>query len=149
VTSIRVTGCPPYDGSYELDLERELTTREWGWIKRHAGYLPLALTDEAFGDPELVCVFAVIALRRAGRIEPGEVPRVYERLLDTPFGDAITFEAEEEEAEERPPPSSSSSSAATSGGASKASSGTPGNHRRATGTRGSGSSASARVTSAT
>ena len=44
MTSIAITGCKPYDGHYELDFNQELTTREWGWIKRHAGYLPLAAT---------------------------------------------------------------------------------------------------------
>ena len=48
---------------------RELTTREWGWIKRLSGYLPLNIED-GLGDPELVIVFAAIALRRAGKVEP-------------------------------------------------------------------------------
>ena len=71
---IVIEGVPPYDGRYEFDLEgRELTTREWGWIKRHSGYLPLTIED-GFTDPELVTVFAAIALRRAGKVEAREVP---------------------------------------------------------------------------
>ena len=65
---------PPYDGRYEWDLEgRELTTREWGWIKRLAGYLPLNIED-GLGDPELIAVFAAIALRRAGKVETTRSP---------------------------------------------------------------------------
>ena len=83
---------PPYDGRYEWDLEgRELTTREWGWIKRLAGYLPLNIED-GLGDPELIAVFAAIALRRAGKVETNEVPRAFEYLSDAPFdGSAITL----------------------------------------------------------
>ena len=45
----RYHGVPPYDGRYDFDLEgRELTTREWGWIKRLSGYLPLTI-EEGFG----------------------------------------------------------------------------------------------------
>ena len=53
---IVIDGAPPYDGRYMFDLAgQELTTREWGWIKRLSGYLPLTL-DEGFkgGDPELL-----------------------------------------------------------------------------------------------
>src|SRR3954469_19473391 len=97
---LTVTGVKPYDGSYELELEQELTTREWGWIKRLAGYLPLAVTDDAFGDPELACVLTVIAMRRTGRIAPGEAPAVFDRLADAPFGSAITVVDQDQEQEE-------------------------------------------------
>ena len=64
---IVIEGVRPYDGRYEFDLEgRELTTREWGWIKRLSGYLPLTI-EEGLTDPELITVFACIALRRAGQ----------------------------------------------------------------------------------
>ena len=71
---IVVEGVRPYDGRYEFDIAgQELTTREWGWIKRLSGYLPLTV-EEGFSDPELVTVFAAIALRRAGKITVQEVP---------------------------------------------------------------------------
>ena len=97
---IVIEGVRPYDGRYEFDLAgQELTTREWGWIKRLSGYLPLTV-EEGLSDPELIVVFAAIALRRAGKVEPKEVPEVFERLSDAPFGAAITMETEaEEEAE--------------------------------------------------
>ena len=106
---IVIEGVHPYDGRWDFDLVgRELTTREWGWIKRLSGYLPLTI-EEGFSDPELITVFAAIALRRAGRIEPREVPEVFERLSDAPFGSAITLETEEAEEDDVGPPSPSSS----------------------------------------
>ena len=97
---IVVEGVRPYDGRYEFDLAgQELTTREWGWIKRLSGYLPLTV-EEGLSDPELIVVFAVIALRRAGKVEPKDVPAVFERLSDAPFGAAITMETDVEVEEE-------------------------------------------------
>ena len=93
---IVIDGVPPYDGRWEWDLEgRELTTREWGWIKRLSGYLPLNI-EEGLGDPELVIVFAAIALtpRRQSRAEGR--PQVFERLSDAPFGERITLETDVE-----------------------------------------------------
>ena len=110
---IVVEGVKPWDGRYEFDLAgRELTTREWGWIKRLSGYLPLTV-EEGLSDPELIVVFAAIALHRAGKVESREVPDVFDRLSDAPFGSAITMETDVEEVAEEanpPPPSESSSS---------------------------------------
>ncbi len=115
---IVVQGVRPYDGRYQFDLEgEELTTREWGWIKRLSGYLPINV-EEGLSDPELIVVFAAIALRRAGKVEARDVPDVFERLSDAPFGAAITMETEsvkEEDRETVPPQPSSSSSVDTSG----------------------------------
>ena len=54
--------------------------------------------------------FAAIALRRAGKIEAREVPAIYERIIDGPFGSTITLETDsvEEGDADSPPPSSSS-----------------------------------------
>ena len=118
---IVIEGVPPYDGRWEFDLEgRELTTREWGWVKRLSGYLPLTI-DEGLSDPELIVVFACVALRRASKVEIKDVPAVFEQLSDAPFGSAITMEtdvAEKEAEESHPPPSSSSESDDSSGAAS-------------------------------
>jgi hypothetical protein len=124
VDYIVLTGMKPYDGRYELNLGEEFTTREWGWIKRHAGYLPLTLTDEAMTDPELACVLAVIVLHRAGRVERQEVPAVFDKLVDAPFGAAIKIEVGEDEQAEGdagPPASSSNGSDSFSGGSGRTS----------------------------
>jgi hypothetical protein len=143
-----VAGVKPYDGSYRLDFEQELTTREWGWVKRLAGYLPMAVTDEAFGDPELACVLTVIAMRRNGRIDAGEVPGVFDRLADAPFGAAITVtdQADDGEGDDRPPVAGPNASASTSGDASPTSSETPATAPSPIGTPGSATSPSGPLT---
>jgi hypothetical protein len=123
VDYIVLSGVKPYDGRYELNLGEEFTTREWGWIKRHAGYLPLTLTDEAMSDPELACVLAVIVLHRAGKVERQEVPAVFDKLVDAPFGAAIKIEVGEDvEGDAGPPAESSNGSSPTSGPVSPTSS---------------------------
>ncbi len=94
---LTIEGVPPWDGRYEFDIDgRELTTREWGWLKRLAGYMPLTIEDGFNGaDPELFAVFAVIALHRAGRVQTGEVPETYERFADAPFGMTVRLESDE------------------------------------------------------
>jgi hypothetical protein len=116
----------PWDGRYELDLDTaELTRREWGWIKRHSGYLPMTI-GEGFdgGDPALIACLAVIALHRAGKITVDDVGGVFERLEDTPAMSTIRMEgdtaADDEDVPD--PPVSSNGSAHTSGPASSESS---------------------------
>jgi len=94
---IVIDGVRPYDGRYDFDIaEVELTTREWGWIKRFSGYLPLTIEDGFRGaDAELYAALAAIALRRAGRIDNRGVPDVIERLVDAPYGTAIRLETDE------------------------------------------------------
>jgi hypothetical protein len=138
VDYIVIDNVAPYEGRWEFDLDnRELTTREWGWIKRLAGYLPLTI-EEGLADPELVVVFACIALRRAGKVEVREVPAVFEQLSDAPFGSSVTMETdvkeEEAEGDAGPPPSSSTGNDATSGDGSKTSSETSGTTRNLSGT---------------
>ena len=135
----------PYDGRWEFDLAgRELTTREWGWIKRLSGYLPLTI-EEGLVDPELICVWACVALTRAQKVERKDVPAVFETLSDLPLS-AIKMETDvvEEKVEDDagPPPSSSSSNGGDSGAASSPSSETLVLTPKASGTRGSVSSAS-------
>ena len=111
---IVISGVKPYDGRYELDLEGvPFTRREWGWIKRLAGYLPLTI-EEGFagGDPELFTAFAVIALHRAGVIRPAEAADVYERFADVDALASVTLETDpaaewDGDADSPPPPSSS------------------------------------------
>jgi hypothetical protein len=149
VDYIVLTGVKPYDGRYELNLGEEFTTREWGWIKRHAGYLPLTLTDEAMTDPELACVLAVIVLHRAGRVERQEVPARCDKLIDAPFGAAIKIEVGEDEQVEGdagPPPSSSNGNELFSGGSGRTSSEISPPTQPASGIPGSDTSASPPVT---
>jgi hypothetical protein len=144
-----------YDGRYPFDLDSsDFTVREWGWIKRHAGYLPLTVEEGFAGaDPELYVVFAVIALVRANRVGVADVPRVLDVLAEMPGTLTIRFETdpdEEEEAAEEPlPPSrsrSSSESDASSGNGSRVSSEISPLPRRVSGTPDSATSESRRAT---
>lgn len=141
---LRITGIQPWDGLYELDMDaNELTTREWGWIKKYSGYMPLTVQQGLEGgDPELFACFALIALRRAGRLELPEIPGFMERLLDEGFGSKISLEAEEAETVVLPPPEKPSSNTPTSGGGSTTSSENPGNAQKPSGIPGSDTSES-------
>jgi len=111
---IVISGVKPWDGRYPFDIaDSEPTTREWGWIKRLSGYLPTTIEQGLKGaDPELICVFAAIALRRAGRVETDELQRLFDRLADAPFGATVRLETDTapEEGEADPPGSSNGSS---------------------------------------
>lgn len=110
---IVITGFKPYDGEYPLDLEEEpLTTREWRWVKKISGYLPLTVEDGFAGaDPELVVALAVIALVRNGKTQKEQALTLAERIADLPFdGTALQLvigesdqDEEEPEADARPP----------------------------------------------
>lgn len=121
---ITVRGVQPYDGRYPLVFD--FTVREWGWLKRMSGYMPLTL-DEGFrgGDPELFCVFAIVGMHREGKIQAGDAQRVFDRLADADPTASITFEAgepERDEAGDADPPASSNGSSGSSGPGSKTSS---------------------------
>lgn len=149
---IVVAGVKPYDGSYPFALDDEpLTTVEWGWIKRLAGYLPLTLDEGVSGaDPELFCAFAVIAMRRGGRIETGEVEAVWRRLADAPFGSTVRLEADAAEVDDaRPPDRSTDARRNGSGAASTKSWERSAAAPAASGTPGSATSASVSPTSLT
>jgi len=126
---IVIEGVKPYDGRYELNLGgAPLTVREWGWMKRHTGYLPVTLDGDTFSDPEVITILALIAMRRAGKITATQVGEVWDRFADAPFGSAITFEAgpataEEEEDDAGPPAESSNGNERSPGDASTRSSG--------------------------
>lgn len=150
---ITVTGLRPYDGRYELDLEEApLTIREWGWVKRFAGYLPVTLAAENFTDPEMVTVLAIVAIHRGGKVDTGDVPALWDRFLDAPFGSVVTFEpgdAGEEADADSPPAASSTGSSPTSGESSNGTSESPAAAPSRTGTRASDTSVSVPATSAT
>jgi hypothetical protein len=150
-----IDGMKPYDGRYEFDLRtRELTTREWGWVKRLAGYLPATMQAGFEGDdPELYAVFAVMALHRAGRIAADEAPAIYARLQDLPYG-AATVDSDgvgdEDEGDDAGPPALSSPWSATSSGEdSKTSSETSRNGQSNSGSHDLASSPSVLTTSET
>ena len=97
-----VEGLKPWDGRYPLGVADDpLTTREWGWIKRLTGYLPADFTAD---DPEVICVLAVIAMHRAGRVTTAEVPATFERIVDAPFGPTIRLEVTDEAGDADNPP---------------------------------------------
>ena len=65
-----IKGVPPYDGEYELDEDRAFNAREWNWIKKVSGYMPLTIGEGfAGGDPVLFVALAVIAMARSGKVE--------------------------------------------------------------------------------
>jgi hypothetical protein len=134
---ITLSGVKPYDGRYELDLdEQPLTMREWGWIKRHAGYLPLGLTNETFTDPELITMLAIISMHRSGTVTSSQVPELWDRFADVPFGSTITLEADEtEDADAGPPPSGKSGKPSSNGESSPNGSETSGNPPRSIGSQ--------------
>ena len=91
---ITISGLKPYDGRYELDINQQpLTTREWGWAKRYAGYLPVNLDQETFTGPEMIAGLAIVALGRNSKIEATEGAARGERLQDAPFGATVGWEA--------------------------------------------------------
>jgi hypothetical protein len=103
---IIITGIPPYDGDYELDSDRAFNAREWRWIKKVSGYMPLTVT-EGFegGDPDLFVALAVIAMAREGKVTREDGMKVADVLAEAPFdGAAITMVGDEEpvEADEIP-----------------------------------------------
>lgn len=125
---IVIEGVKPWDGSYDFDIDdRPLTQREWGWIKRLAGYMPLTINDGwQGGDPELFAAFAVIAMHRAGRIAASDAQDMYDRFADVPFGTAIRLELDPaglQDGDARPPAGNNSSNGSSSGDDSRTSSG--------------------------
>jgi hypothetical protein len=109
-----ITGARPYDGTYEFDWG-QLTAREWGWLKRFAGVMPVGFEDAIRGgDAEMIVTLAVVALHRAGKIQTAEVPDIYERLADIGFMEDLQIRLEigdrESEDDAGPPPANSSSS---------------------------------------
>lgn len=126
---VTLTGVKPWDGRYRLDLGgQQLTVREWGWLADLTGYLPLTI-DEGFegGDPKLYAALAVIAVRRAGRLNGGDdVADMFDRLLDAPWPATIRLESDDDvedgEQPADPPAGSSNGSGAISGPASTTSS---------------------------
>jgi hypothetical protein len=131
-----VLNVPRFKGAYDLDLDTEpFTNREWRWIKKISGYLPLTLEDGWEGrDPDLFIALAVIAMYRANRIEAGDALRVAETLADVPFdGVAIqliaTEDDDEEQGDEENPPEEPADEPATEPEAEPSPSSTGGSSR--------------------
>jgi hypothetical protein len=101
MTKIVIAGIRPYDGEYDLDTERAFNTREWRWIKRISGYMPLTIGDGfKGGDPDLFVALAVIAMCRDGRIERDDALDVADLIAEAPFdGASITFAGDEEDSD--------------------------------------------------
>jgi len=94
-TKIVLKGVPPYDGEYELDLERAFNTREWRWIKAISGYMPNTIREGLVGgDPDMYVAISVIAMCRAGKIDRDDWRVAADVLAEAPFqleGGAITI----------------------------------------------------------
>ena len=113
-----IEGVPPWDGRYEFDIvEQPPTYREWGWVKRFSGYMPLTI-DQGMngGDPELYAAFAAMALHRAGRIQPSEAQGIVDRLADAPFGATVRLELDDRVEDDAGPPAASSGSSTNGSG---------------------------------
>lgn len=89
-----ITGMGGLDGAYDFDLdELDLTLREWGWVKRHSGYMPLTLVEGlAGGDTALMVIVALIVVRRAGKLRTDEFDQAVDRFQDAPLGASIDFD---------------------------------------------------------
>lgn len=120
-TQIVIEGVSPYDGVYRLDLaDRPLDTFEWGWIKKHAGYLPT--DDLQFGDAEFIVTLATICLIRDGKVDRDEFRETWDTLARAPFGQTIRLRGEpepEQEGDAGPPDESSTSKTDSSGPGSR------------------------------
>lgn len=147
---LEIADLRPWDGEYDFNIE-SFDRREWGWIKRYAGYLPADVyTGYIGGDQELYAVFAMIALKRNGRIEHTQVPEIWERLLE---GGRITLRGEasdekddeDDEDDARPPAESPSLNETSSGEDTTTSSETSLKVLPGTGTRDSGTSESSQA----
>lgn len=151
-----IEGVRPWDGRYEWDPfgERPLTYREWEWITRYSGYMPLTIDDGyRGGDPRLYRVFAIVALYRAGKIDESVAGDVHDRFADEAFGKTIRLElgqeAEAEEADAGPPSSRPDSKLNGSGDSSSATLGRSEHPPTSSGTPASATSESAPARSAT
>ena len=121
MTDAMIVSVPPYEGEYEFDIEgHPFSTVEWRWIKQIAGYMPLTIEKGwAGGDPDLFLAFAVIAMRRAGKIQKAEVLQVAEQIEEAAMdGTSITFRGSAEADDADPPSDSASESSADTSGES-------------------------------
>jgi hypothetical protein len=135
--TVTLAGLKPFDGSYEIDLAAQpITQREWGWVKRYA-------------DPQMVGVLAMMALHRNGKVETRDVPGLWERLEDAPFGATVTYEPGPVEDDADPPPPSSDARPSSNGADTSKSSETQEQPPSRTGPPPSATSGSDLVTSAT
>lgn len=79
-------GIRPFDGEYELDTDRAFSSREWHWIKRISGYMPLTIREGfAGGDPDLYVALAVIAMARAGKVAREDWERAADEIGEAPY----------------------------------------------------------------
>lgn len=83
---IIIQGFRGYDGDYELDTERAFNAREWRWIKKISGYLPLNVQEGFAGrDPDLFIALAVIALCRDRKIDREDGIQVADVMAEEPL----------------------------------------------------------------
>lgn len=108
MAAIRLNGTGRFDGEYDLgDNDRVFNGREWHWIKKISGYMPLTISEGFAGrDPDLFVALAVIAMCRAGKIRRESALDVAEQLLEVPYEGSNTIDLigdDVEDDDENPP----------------------------------------------
>jgi hypothetical protein len=110
---VTIEGAPPFDGTYEVDMDRPFNGRELHVVKELAN-VRLGEIDEALdaGDYDLLLAFAAIALTRAGKVPKEQTIRVARDVLMEAEGGAIgiTRVPEADAGPPEQPPTSSTSS---------------------------------------
>jgi hypothetical protein len=101
MAKIVIRGMKPWDGEYDLETTRPFNAREWRWIKRISGYMPLTIREGfAGGDPDLFLALAVVALCRDGKIDREQGLELADELSEADMTDAaITLVADNAEVE--------------------------------------------------
>src|SRR5262245_18108801 len=110
-----VIDTPRCKGAFELDFKDEaLSALEWRVVKKISGYTLGTVGDGIVEqDPSLFIAWAVIALRRAGRVGRDEVYIVADELSEFPFdGGFLRYEIGDPEEEEADPPAAAASTPA-------------------------------------
>lgn len=96
---IKVDGVRQYDGEYELAEDRGLNAREWRWIKKVSGYMPLTISEGFEGDdPDLYVALAVVAMCREGKIASDDWQAAADELSEAPYGSIVAvYETSEDD----------------------------------------------------
>lgn len=103
---VTITGAPPFDGAYDMDMGLPLNGRELHVIKELAG-VRLGEIDDALeaSDYDVLIAFAAIALTRAGKVKKTDTLKVArEVLLEAAAGEIMIEADEEQEADADDPP---------------------------------------------
>jgi hypothetical protein len=111
-----VSGVPPYDGDYDLDLEHQFNGNELHLIKKVAG-VRLGEIDEALRakDYDLYVALAAIGIWRAGKVTKNNVHDLVELLMEAEGGKISFKDTDDEQGDETGPPAVAPSGPGSSG----------------------------------